>query len=219
MEEIIKLAEEKTNKVYQALKNNVFYDELESDINFIWECALHKEKQIWDYCISNLYTLALVSQDIRDRMINKMQTGKADEKFKIACSVCSGLHAGPDKSPVDVSFLKQIVEMAISDKSKKVKLFGVYRAGDMKFFELADLIKVEIDKCSDKKLKETISEYHTYYTKGYIIEELGNNQRRIHFKSGFRSLECNIYDEKKLHEYILEKYKDNEDLRIIYNLK
>lgn len=219
MDEIIRSADKKTERVYRALKNGESYDELENDINFVWEAAFHKEKRIWEYVISNLYTLALVSKDVRNQMINKMKNGKANEKFKIVSSANSGVSAGPDHLPVDSAFLKQIVEMAILDKNKKVKLFGVERAGSLKFFGFADLIKTEAEKCSDEKLKGIMCECYTYYTKGYIVEECENGKRRIHFRTGFRSLESDIYDEAELHSYILEKYKDREDLRIIYNLK
>jgi hypothetical protein len=75
-----------------------------------------------------------------------------------------------------------------------------------------------MEKCSDEKLKEIMAEYYIYLTKGYIVK-FEHNRRQIHFRTGFRVLDCEINDEKELHEYILEKYKDNEDLKKIYDLK
>lgn len=197
-------------KLYQAFIENKSYEGMNEDIDFIFSCALHKKQSIWYKAVDELFWLATASVGIQNRMLDIMKSGKAHEKFNITCSAFTE----PKGVTLDRNFIRQILESAIKDKSKKVKIFGAQVADKLNFYELADLIKTEMENATDEEVKECLSHDYIFLTKGYYIEKT-DNRRNLHYRTGFRNIDESI-DESNLHEWVLEELKDHNRIKDLY---
>ncbi|NDV93709.1 hypothetical protein D0T84_02095 [Dysgonomonas sp. 521] len=202
--------EKTTKKLHKSFKANSSYEGMNEDIDFIFSCALHKKQSVWYTAVDELFWLATVSVGIQSRMLDVMKRGKAHEKFNITCSALLKYKG----VPIDRDFIKQILELAIIDKSKRVKIFGAQVADKLNFYELADLIKTEMENATDEEVKECLSQDYIFLTKGYYIEKKGD-RRSLHYRTGFRSIDENI-EESRLHEWVLEELKDYDRMKDLY---
>jgi hypothetical protein len=213
--EIRKSSDEKTDKVYSAIKDGNNYDEIEDDIEFIFNCAFDKRKAVWDYCVINMYKLAEISSNIREKIIKIMETGDAQERFIITCAL---------EHRLDIEFLKEILYRAIRDKSKKVKIFGAQRIDDLSIYEFAEIIKEEMEKTGDNKVKKYLQENYIFLTKGYILEEGKNYKkeisRNIYIAHGYGDrIPDELTTEEEIHEYVITKHKNNDRIKDLYYKK
>ena len=144
-----------------------------------------------------------------------MKTGTAHAKFILTCSV----QLNPRGVQVGRDFISKIIELAIQDKSKKVKQFGALRANSYDFYEYAALIKLELDKATDSKVIETLSYCYELLTKGYIIDKPDTDTRTwITYNGGGFPLDEEINDPEELHTFILERLKNNPRIQYLYNI-
>ena len=215
--EIVKLSAEKTAKICSSLKEGTTYDGMNDDIEFIFQCAFDKRKTVWDYCVVDMWELAKISSEVRERIITIMEKGKAQEKFIITCSSRRLENAGNE-------FFKKIVYLAITDKSKKVKIFGAQKADSYSLYEFAELIKEESEKAADNDVKEELLLHYIYLTKGYRIEKgdamlyIGRIEKDVSsvvFHGGRRSIPREI-EEKDFHKYVITKHKDIQRIEDLY---
>ena len=208
--EIIKLSEEKTNKVCASMRNGIFYDNINDDIEFIFECAFDKRKSVWDYCSCGIFELAELSSEVCERILNVMKTGSIQERFIIACSLRK-------TDNLDKDFFEKIIYSAIRDKSKKVKLFGAQQADRYNLYKFADLIKEESEIAEDKALKEGLTDRYIYLTKGYkIIKTNIEDEELICFRDGTRPIPKEIKTEEDKHKYVITEYKDRPRIKDLY---
>ena len=125
-----------------------------------------------------------------------MQNGKTHEKFAITC------HIVYPNVVFDKRFAREILYLALKDKSKKVKEFGAYRANDSNFYDLAQTIKEEADSAVDKSLKEVLKHIYICLTKGYVIS---GDKKHIFFSFSRDNLPEGI-PEENIHDYVVERY-------------
>jgi hypothetical protein len=155
--ETLRTAARTVEKVSSAIKTETTYSGMENDIDFLFKCAFDKRKAIWDGCSEELFALAQISNAIRERIIKIMETGNAHEKFVITVSTSS-------RELSDKQFIREILYWAITDKSKKVKIFGAQRAYEHNLYDLAETIKNESKKTSDDKIKKALEEAYISLT-------------------------------------------------------
>jgi hypothetical protein len=215
IKKIIDVSKEKKIKIYSAIKTKNMYNEINNDIEYIFECAFAKRKSIWENCIDNIYELAAVSNEIREKIINIMENGNVHEKFIITCTLDIGFY----KYNLDISFIKKILNYSISDKNKRIKIFGVQRADDMNFYDFAEIIKNEIDKTNDSEIKNRLTTNYIYLTKGYIIKEIGKRKYAYITYHFAEKLPLDIIQEDKIHLFIIEKCKDRNRIKDLYYKK
>ena len=209
--EVIRLSNKKTDKVCSLIKKGKFSNEMEEDIEFIFKCAFDKRKAVWEHCIDNLYKLAVISNVVCERMIKIMENGNIHEKFIITCSALA---------VKDRKFLKEILYRAIRDKSKKVKTFGAQRADDNNLYEFADIIKEEMEKTTDKKIKEQLERHYIFLTKGYIIDETYPESKRVYITWHYGyPLPKKSLTKDEIHEYIITEFKNNDRIKDLYYKK
>ena len=199
MEDKIKQCEEISVKLYHIFEENKVYEDIECDIDLLFEYAFDKNKNIWQYCADKLYWLATISTDIQKRILEIMRMGRTNEKFILTCSISTSLNR---------DFIAEIVRLAILDKSKKVKTFGAQQADRYNLYEFADLIKEESEKVEDRELKERLMLDYIYLTRGYIIEKSDSEYGDwLKFRDGSERLPREIGTED-IHKYVITKYKN-----------
>ena len=81
--ETLREASRAVERVSYALETKNIYRDMEHDINFIFNCASDKRKAIWESSAFELMKLAYLSDDIRKKIVDVMQTGKAHEKYAV----------------------------------------------------------------------------------------------------------------------------------------
>jgi len=197
--EILQLLNEKASKVRSAMTDGNTYDEINGDIDFIFQCAFDKRIRIGEYGAIRLFDLAEVTNDIRERIIQIMETGNAHQKFTLICQAVT-LNLPGD-------FVRKIVFLAIRDKSKKVKIKGAEIANSLNLYEFATAIKEEYEKANDKEIKEDLSNCFLYLTKGYRIEFNPEHGNRI-YTADHSSMKVpnGMTNADEINKFVLTKY-------------
>ena len=213
--ETLRMADQKLKKLFSTIETGTAYSDMGSDTDFVFKCAFDKKQAIWDYCSEELFKLAQISDTIRERIMHIMETGNAHEKFIITVSTMSKWLYPLNESFME--FRRKILYLAITDKSKKVKRFGVTRTVSLRLYDLAPTIKDESEKINDPELKRVFEECYIYLTKGYILKEgyslkIGGTQEPALFAHiAFSSYQIpSEIPKDKIHEYIITRFKDFE---------
>jgi hypothetical protein len=213
--EIVKLSEEKKNKVYSAITEGKICNEIEDEINFIFEHAFEKRKRgaIWEPCLHNIFELAQISNNICDRIMKIMETGNAHERHIIICILNKTFKLNNE-------FTKRIIYLAIKDKYKKIQKMGLYKANQYSLYDFANFIKDESKKTNDDEVKVHFDECYNHLTKGYTIDMEDSKDGKGVYVSVYGSimsmLPKEVLTEEEIHKYVLTKYKDADRIKDLY---